>query len=172
MDGELLVRTDTAMTGYWLRPDLDAIVFVEGPDGRGDWYSTGDLVERRDDDLLVFCGRRDNQVKVRGQRVELESVDLALTQIPGVVRAAAGSWSNGRTDSTSIIGAVTVASGVDPDAIAGSPALVHLRDRLPAYALPRRIAVIDTWPETSNGKVDRGALARVLTHQPCPEPST
>jgi len=80
--GELLVAGPTMMRGYWNRPDLTAERIIEREGGR--WYVTGDLVDRFEDGTLRFVGRSDNQVKVRGQRVELEAVDAALAAAPSI----------------------------------------------------------------------------------------
>ena len=82
--GELLVRTPTMMAGYWNRPDLTAASIIERPSatGGGDrWYRTGDLVVERPDGNLEFLGRIDNQIKLRGHRIELEAIDAVLADI-------------------------------------------------------------------------------------------
>ncbi len=88
--GELIVRTPTMMAGYWQRPDLTAASIVELPSGSGGsdrWYRTGDLVVERSDGNLEFLGRVDNQIKLRGYRIELEAIDAALADIEGVSAA-------------------------------------------------------------------------------------
>jgi acyl-coenzyme A synthetase/AMP-(fatty) acid ligase len=157
-DGELLVKTDTAMSCYWNRPDLTEQAFVKGPDGANDWYATGDLVEERDNGIYVFLGRRDNQVKVRGQRVELEAVDLALSQLPAVADAVA-IVATGPDGLPVIHGLVTTQPGA-PEL--GSRALSQLRGVLPAHAVPHRIVTVESLPVTANGKIDRPAATKMI----------
>ncbi len=161
VDGELLVRTDTVMDGYWDRPDLTRAAFVAGPDGAGDWYATGDLVAEDDDGNLVFVGRVDNQVKVRGQRVELEAVDTALSGLDGVAQAVAVVI-DGPDGLPVVAGLVTLAPGVTALA---EDALARLGSSLPAHAVPHRLMTVASLPTTPSGKVDRGAAA-ALTLEP------
>ncbi len=158
VDGELLVRTDTVMDGYWNRPDLTEAAFVAGPDGAGGWYATGDLVSAADDGTLVFVGRVDNQVKVRGQRVELEAVDVALSSLDGVAQAVAVVL-DGPDGLPVVAGLVTLAPGVSgiPD-----DASTSLGRQLPAHALPQSVVVVDALPRTPNGKVDRRAASALI----------
>ena len=75
------------MAGYWQRPDLTAASIVELPSESGGsdrWYRTGDLVVERPDGNLEFLGRVDNQIKLRGYRIELEAIDAALADIEGL----------------------------------------------------------------------------------------
>ena len=84
--GVLIVATGTMMAGYWRRDDLTAASIVVGNDGTR-WYVTGDLVVENADGDLVFLGRVDNQVKVRGHRIELEAIDAVLADVEGVEAA-------------------------------------------------------------------------------------
>ena len=81
-----IVATGTMMAGYWRRDDLTAASIVVGGDGTR-WYVTGDLVVENADGDLVFLGRVDNQVKVRGHRIELEAIDAVLADVEGVEAA-------------------------------------------------------------------------------------
>jgi amino acid adenylation domain-containing protein len=83
--GVLLVATDTMMAGYWGRDDLTAASTVVDDGVR--WYVTGDLVVENPSGDLVFLGRVDNQVKIRGHRVELEAIDAVLADVDGVTAA-------------------------------------------------------------------------------------
>ena len=156
--GELLVCTPTMMLGYWGRADLDERVFDRRRRSGRDavFVRTGDLVRRRGDGLLDFLGRKDRQVKVRGYRVELDEVEAALLTHATVETAAAfvvacpeGSWRMEAAVTLRVPGAV------DADALRA-----HLARLLPRYALPDRLAILDTMPRTSTGKIDRQELAR------------
>ena len=83
--GEMVIGTDRLAQGYWNRPDLTAECFVEMPHlGPGRFYKTGDLARMADPQTMVFLGRRDGQVKVRGVRVELGEVEHIMAKHPSV----------------------------------------------------------------------------------------
>ncbi|MEM9712373.1 MAG: amino acid adenylation domain-containing protein [Actinomycetota bacterium] len=150
--GELLVRTVTSMRGYWGDEPATTAAFrsVSGVDG---WYATGDLVERRRDDELVFLGRRDHQVKIRGHRVELEAVEAVLVDEDGVIEAAVVPQ---RTDDGDRLVALVVGD-VDERALRASVGAL-----LPVYAVPDRVVLVEHLPRTSSAKIDRTAVAALL----------
>jgi acyl-coenzyme A synthetase/AMP-(fatty) acid ligase len=150
--GQLLVATDTMMRGYWGRPDLDAVAFEEREGER--WYRTGDLVQDRGDGELVFLGRADNQVKVRGHRIELEAVELVLAAQPGVEACAAIVVRPDNGDDH-LVAAVSPPAAAE-DVLAGAAAA------LPRYAVPQRAVGLERLDRTGTGKVDRVAVARQL----------
>ncbi len=158
--GELLVRTPTMMRGYWDRPDLNAKAFYQCPvpGGVDDiYYRTGDLVTTRPDGALCFLGRKDQQVKTRGYRVELEEVEAALAAHEAVEEAAA--FVVTRKEELQLIeAAVRLRSGAEEpvEALAAFAA-----QRLPSYALPERISVLQQFPRTTSGKIDRNKLKDV-----------
>lgn len=156
--GELLVRTPSMMVGYWGRPDLDDTAFerVTRADGAVEevFHRTGDLVRRRDDGTLGFLGRKDRQIKSRGYRVELDEVEAALAGHPAVVASAAYGVP-GEDGSKRIHAAVTLRKSTP----ASEPDLIrYIGDLLPRYALPERLSILDAFPRTSSGKIDRLAL--------------
>ena len=125
------------------------------------WYVTGDLVVERPDGNLEFLGRRDNQIKLRGHRIELEAIDAILRDTDGVLEATvvvdrpAGGEAR-------LVGLV-VPDGTLPDAEPlVTDAAAELRRRLPRYALPGDVVVVESLPRTSTGKVDRGASKGLL----------
>ncbi|MFH9729749.1 non-ribosomal peptide synthase/polyketide synthase [Streptomyces sp. NPDC017260] len=154
--GELYVAGPGLARGYLNRPALTAGRFVACPFGPAGarMYRTGDVVRRRTDGELEYVGRSDDQVKVRGFRVELGEVEAALAEHPGVARAAVLA----RDDR--LIGYVSAR----PDAAVRPAELAaYLRDRLPDYLVPSAFVLLDVLPLTPNGKLDRAAL-------PVPEP--
>ena len=156
--GQLLVASPTMMSGYWQREDLTRAAIVERTDSPGvRWYATGDLVRRRVDGELEFLGRSDNQVKVRGHRIELEAVDAALLDQPGV-RAATVVVERPEGGEHRLIAAVVV----DGEALDDRATLGALRRRLPSYAVPSEIRSVPSLPRTGTGKVDRNAAAAML----------
>lgn len=153
--GELCLGGPQLALGYYNDSDRTAASFVADPLATmlpGRIYRTGDLV-REEAGLLHFVGRRDNQIKHMGYRIELEEIEAALAGLGGVVQAAVV-YQRRRVQLGHIVAFVTGPG-------ARNPAL--LRDRLagilPAYMLPSRIVAMDTLPKNANGKVDRVALA-------------
>jgi amino acid adenylation domain-containing protein len=162
--GELIVRTSTMMAGYWNRPDLTAAAVLRrtGPGGAGRrWYRTGDLVERTADGQLVFHGRRDNQVKVRGNRVELEMVEAAAGSLDGVDHVVVGVVADADGESR-LIARVTVTDGVDCDDVTVKQWRSALARSLPPYAVPVAFEMVDRLPKTPSGKIDRRTVRQSM----------
>jgi amino acid adenylation domain-containing protein len=162
--GELLIRGGVVMRGSWGRPDLNARGFYcrKVFDGNYDdvFYRTGDIVELLPDGNLKYLGRKDRQIKTRGYRVELDEVEAALLSLPAVEEAAAFAVPDGQGSSL-IEAAVTSRDGspLTPDLV-----MNHVAGQLPAYSVPVRIRVMDSFPRTSTGKINRKELqARAAT---------
>ncbi|WP_069161470.1 non-ribosomal peptide synthetase [Nocardia altamirensis] len=148
--GELYVRGPQVARGYHRNPGATAARFVAGHGGVVR-YATGDLVRWRADGVLDYLGRADQQVKIRGNRVEPGEVDAALATVPGVH----GSATVAVTDATGAIAlrAFVVGPDLDPGAVRRT-----LADRLPPYLVPA-VEIIAEIPRLPGGKVDRRALA-------------
>jgi amino acid adenylation domain-containing protein len=161
--GEIYIGGDGVARGYLRRPDLTAERFLPDPfapvPGRR-LYRTGDLGRRSPEGVIVFLGRADHQVKLRGFRIEPGEIESALTSHPAVreavVVAAAGSG-----DSRRLIAYLVPESPPGP----GAPELrSFLESRLPDYMVPATFIALRALPRTPNGKLDRRAL-------PAPEPA-
>ena len=160
--GELWVGGPGVARGYLDDPARSTERFVWDPSTGERLYNTGDLARFGPDGRLIFLGRRDGQIKLRGYRVELGEIEAALSRQPGV-REAVALVRPGVGDSPTLFAWVarTVAA---PGPEAGSeapdgPALIAaLRAALPSYAVPSAIAVLDTLPRLPNGKLHRDAL--------------
>jgi amino acid adenylation domain-containing protein len=153
--GELCVGGPQVTRGYLGRPDLTAERFIPDPfGGAGErLYRTGDLVRQRPDGI-EFLGRTDDQVKIRGFRIELPEIESALLALPGVREAAALVRQKGAD--RSLCAFVAVEPGITADALA---LLARLRTEVPAALVPSELAFVEALPRTSNGKIDRQALA-------------
>jgi len=152
--GELWLAGEGLAQGYLGRPELSAERFVD--DGLGDgrvWYRTGDIVRYRSDGTLVFVGRADHQVKLRGFRVELGEIESALLAQDGVSEAVVLVREDRAGDPDLV--AYLVGEG-----IVTSQVLNGIRTSLPGYMVPSAVAVLDRLPLTPNGKLDRSALPR------------
>ncbi|HVR99356.1 MAG TPA: amino acid adenylation domain-containing protein, partial [Thermoanaerobaculia bacterium] len=138
--------------GYLHRPDLTAERFVPAPGG-GRSYRTGDLARRLPDGSVEFLGRLDQQVKVRGLRIELGEVEAALAAHPRVGEAVAAAWEEG--------GEKRLAAYVVP-VEGAAPVAEELRrfllERLPEVMVPAVFVPLSALPLTPHGKLDRRAL--------------
>jgi D-alanine--poly(phosphoribitol) ligase subunit 1 len=156
--GELWIGGANVGLGYYGNPEQTALRFRQDPRQsayRSVWYRTGDLVREDADGLLWFVGRADNQVKVRGHRIELEEIDLAIEAISGVRRAVAVSVSG--SDGPELRVAFSAEREVRFDEIRR-----HCASRLPSYMQPASVLQVDVLPQNANGKIDRKAIARLL----------
>ncbi|MFB4285730.1 amino acid adenylation domain-containing protein [Nonomuraea sp. MTCD27] len=155
--GELYIGGSGLARGYLGRPDLTAACFLPDPHAPvpgARLYRTGDLARERADGSVEILGRLDNQVKIRGHRVELGEVETALAAHPGVGRAVVHPRP-GPSGTPMLVAYVTAACGQAPPR---EELRAHLATRLPAYMLPGAYVVMDAFPLNSNGKVDRNAL--------------
>ncbi|HKV08246.1 MAG TPA: non-ribosomal peptide synthase/polyketide synthase, partial [Thermoanaerobaculia bacterium] len=148
--GGLLAR------GYLGHPALTALRFVPDPfsgEPGARLYRTGDLLRRRPEGGFDFLGRVDRQVKIRGVRVEPGEIEAALLRHPGIAGAAVGVRSLG--GEKSLVAWVVPREGV---ALSPGDLRADLAARLPAFLVPAAFAVLEAFPLTPNGKVDRRAL--------------
>jgi amino acid adenylation domain-containing protein/non-ribosomal peptide synthase protein (TIGR01720 family) len=147
--GEIYVAGDGVARGYFNRPGLTADRFMACPFGApGErMYRSGDLGRKRADGTFECMGRIDDQVKVRGYRVELGEIEAALLRHPDVAKAAV-TVKEGRQLLAYVVPADTDTSGLTD----------FLGETLPEYMLPSVYVGLDALPLTSNGKLDRDAL--------------
>ncbi|MFD1831405.1 amino acid adenylation domain-containing protein [Streptomyces desertarenae] len=168
--GELYVAGAGLARGYLRDPGRTAERFVACPYAAGErMYRTGDLVRWNEDGLLEYLGRADDQISLRGFRVEPGEVEAALAAHPAVRRAAVVMREDAAGDAR-LVGYVVPAGedagdGARPSAPAGSGTGLptaqiteHLRRMLPPYMVPSHLVELPALPVTPNGKIDRAAL--------------
>jgi mycobactin peptide synthetase MbtE len=156
--GEICIGGPAVATGYMHDPDLTARQFVDlDIDGaRKRMYRTGDLGHWSGDGLLRFNGRADLQVKVRGNRIEPEEIELAVSRIAGIALAAVVPLRRDGLVDGLVLCFTSPGGGVSE---AGLRA--ELSRRLPSYLLPRRIRRLNELPLLANGKLDRLRLEAI-----------
>jgi amino acid adenylation domain-containing protein len=162
--GELLLGGVQVGFGYHNRPELTRQRFIPDPvgDAGGTVYRTGDVCRHLPDGAIEFLGRRDDQVKLRGFRIELAEIETALMESSGIRQAVV---------------AVVPRQGAEPHLVAyvvseheTQPAVSSIRaallKRLPDYMVPSHVVFIDHIPLSPSGKIDRRALPAVSLAQP------
>ncbi|MEV0171000.1 non-ribosomal peptide synthetase [Streptomyces sp. NPDC050803] len=164
LQGELFIGGAGVARGYFGRPEATAAVFLDDPfAGKpgARMYRSGDLVRQSADGGLEFIGRKDDQVKVRGHRVELGAVEATLRLLDGVQEAVVLPDARG----TGLIGFVASREGADPGALRHA-----LAEKLPPVMVPGDLRVLPELPRNLNGKLDR-ALLRTHAAQPAEPPA-
>jgi hypothetical protein len=155
--GELFLGGDGLARGYLNRPELTAERFIPdpfAPIAGARLYRTGDLVRYHHDGTIEWLGRADGQTKIRGFRIELGEIETALAEIPGIRQAVV-------TVREASAGDQRLAAYLLPakNATIEIPGIAPiLKARLPEYMVPSSYTVMEAFPLTPNGKVDRRAL--------------
>ncbi|KAJ1976921.1 hypothetical protein H4R35_002496, partial [Dimargaris xerosporica] len=151
--GEVFIGGPGVSPGYVNRPDLNTTKFIANPFGRGTLYATGDLGRWLSNGEVECLGRMDDQVKVRGYRIELSEIRSALLTTGAVQNAAV------------LVLQKQLVAFVSPDSID----TLHLHDalaqQLPHYMVPSHVVAVSSIPLTFNGKVDQHALKQAFDQQ-------
>jgi len=158
MTGEIYIGGVGLARGYLNAPELTRAKFIfhpSNPEKR--LYRTGDLARYLPEGNLEFVGRLDNQVKIRGNRVELEEVEAALAQFSGISDAAVAAQPGPDGEMRLVAYAIPRPGATPSEQQLRSFAVEHL----PQYMVPGRFVFVPEFPRTNSGKLDRGALATI-----------
>jgi acyl-CoA synthetase (AMP-forming)/AMP-acid ligase II len=153
-EGELYVGSSTVALGYWNADSMTSEKFVPDPrypSLKKIVYKTGDLVRMDEHGNYVFTGRKDQMVKSRGYRIELEEIENVLLNHPGIKNAVVIPVPD------ELIGnrIVAVVVPVSREAMRKEDIVLHCAALLPRYMIPEMIDFHDSLPMTSSGKIDR-----------------
>jgi hypothetical protein len=162
--GELYISGTGLARGYLRNPSLTAARFVADPYGPpgARMYRAGDLARRRSSGELEFVGRTDTQVKIRGFRVELGEIEAVLRRDARVQDAVVVADGDGTL--RRLIAYIQRRSNAscepdgEGDRLLGGAILAAARQLLPEHMVPSAAVLLDAWPLTANGKIDRKAL--------------
>lgn len=152
--GELCVAGEGVGAGYLNRPMLTAEKFIPNPFGKGKLYQTGDLARWQGDGRLIYVGRNDFQVKIRGLRIELGEIESAIAEMDGITQAVVV-VRKGAGDRQMLCAFYT---GQERE---GRTIRAHIGKRLPPYMLPHSFTHLEEMPLTASGKTDRRRLPQV-----------
>lgn len=158
-EGELYVGGPGLARGYLNRPSLTASRFVPDPFASTPGqrlYRTGDLTSSRSEGLVEYLGRLDFQLKIRGFRIELGEIEARLGQLDNVREAAVVARDTGA--GKQLVAYVVLRTAAAREA-EEQRLLGHLREQLPEYMVPAFLSVLERFPLTPNGKLDRNALS-------------
>jgi len=150
--GEIIIRSHYIAQGYWRNPELTNAAFQRDELGVSSFRS-GDLGKFDASGCLIYCGRKDSQVKVRGYRVEIGEVEAALMNCSQITEAAVIAKTG--NDSTQLIAYVVFDAS---SALSVAQFKSEINQRLPAYMVPSHFQALSSLPKTANGKVNRLAL--------------
>lgn len=153
VSGDLYLGGVQLARGYLGRDDLTAERFLPDPHRPGErLYKTGDLARWREDGAVVYLGRSDHQIKLRGLRIELGDIEAAMTGSGRVDRCAAIVREDAPGEKR-LVAYVQPGAGYDEKALRA-----HVATQVPDYMVPAAFVALHEWPVTGNGKLDRGRL--------------
>lgn len=150
--GELLVRTETSMSGYLGQPELTAMTVVDG------WLRTGDVARMDDDGYLYLASRRSETIIRGGENVYPDEIETVLALHVAVAVAVAVGLADAHWGEV-VVGAVTLRPGAAVDT---EELVVHCSRALASYKVPCDVVIVDAIPLTASGKVDRAAVRTLV----------
>jgi len=158
--GELCIGGDQVMEGYLSpSPDESGVWFMREENGiREKYYRSGDLVIQDEQGYLSFCGRKDDQLKISGYRIEPAEIERAISQ----VTSGMNSKVFGFTKTTGMAGIVAF---IEIDKDQTETLAEMLRTVIPSALIPEKIITVSHFPINSNGKIDKSLLFREYSNQ-------
>lgn len=154
-DGELWISGKQVMSGYWKDEEKSALSIVKASDGKT-YYKTGDICRMDADGDIIYCGRKDFQVKIQGFRVELSEIEYAARQF--FENACNAVVIPKKKDG----GYCELHLVVEKESCDTSNLEKHLKEQLPVYMLPRQIHCMKSFPLSTSNKVDRKTIERLI----------
>jgi acyl carrier protein len=152
--GEIVIRSRHLATGYWNKPEITHVTFKPDPqDPSQRIYMTGDMGLMRPDGCVVHLGRKDQQVQIRGYRVELAEIEITIRELEEVADGAVAALDDGGGE-TYLVGYVVPNGPIPPVSLLRD----QLSGKLPSYMIPGRWVFLDDFPRGPNGKLHRKAL--------------
>ncbi len=162
--GELYLGGAGVARGYLNQPELTEQRFLANPFAPGRMYRTGDLVRYSAEGKLIYCGRADEQLKIRGFRVELGEIGEQLSQCEQVHSALVVARKTSGQQPKLVAYVQPNAECQMSESQWQQTLKQHLLARLPGYMVPEAFVIIDQWPRTTSGKVDKNALPEPVYH--------
>jgi acyl-CoA synthetase (AMP-forming)/AMP-acid ligase II len=151
--GELVIRGGHVMRGYWRAPEATAERFRPGPiRGETVCYS-GDLFRMDDEGYFEFVSRKDDVIKCRGEKVSPKEVESVIYDLPGVVEVAVVG-----VHDTVLGQAVKALVVTNDETLTDKHVLLHCREHLEDYMIPKLVEIVDSLPKTTSGKIAKTAL--------------
>jgi amino acid adenylation domain-containing protein len=151
--GEICIGGVSLADGYWNDIELTAEKFIQKPWHTGIIYRTGDIGWIDRDGCIWYTGRKDNQVKVRGNRVEIYEIERNILEYEGIQQTAVVAVANR-------YGENILMCYLENDSVNTAELREYLREKLPEYMVPQKYIFIDNFPLTVNNKIDRSRLIR------------
>jgi amino acid adenylation domain-containing protein len=163
--GQISLQSPALLRGYWRRPELNQRIFIPDPsDPTKQLFLSGDMGRILPDGELEFLGRKDNQIKIRGFRIDTAEVETALYKHPAVKNVFVTGWSDkDKMTEPILVAYLSLKKGKD---LSVSDLRTFMADNLPEYMLPTRYLILQELPLNQNGKVDRKALPDPGTERP------
>jgi amino acid adenylation domain-containing protein len=158
--GELVVATSTMMRGYWKNDRLtqNSLYKTQKGDKEVVYYRTGDVVKENSLGMLLFLGRNDRQVKIRGYRIEIDEIEASILKHEKVFEAAVVVLDKSENEKEIMAVVILCDTGV----VEAKDILDHCRAHLPSYAIPQTIEIVQEFPRTGSGKIDRKQIVNTF----------
>jgi len=161
--GEMVIKSRYLSPGYWRQPELTRVTFLPDPEGGDErLYRMGDLGIRLPDGLILHLGRATSQVKIRGHRVEVAEIEMAMLSLDCIKEVAVAAQEDQYGDQI-LVGYMVPAK---QPASSTSALRRELVQKLPDYMIPSAFVILDALPLTPTGKVDYRALPMPSTTRP------